>query len=473
MLPTEARNDRIYSGDNDILEEACANISFEPNEAASVLRIIDEGKNLTPTIVSYMFARTVPDAQTLLNRLTQRFPKRERQFPSESDMSSDLGDRDAIIDLDEICNAINPTIPTIAPRIHIWSDTAPFRLATFDNGPMLELGPSSPVLELLGESHEHYFERLRLQEQREGKLSLILRQIEGSDPLKPVPLGLAKLSTLRSIPTAGIDSTIATIDQFDDILSIISGDIHRLNDATDFQASRTDLHVLNPRLVRAEVPGKVRVLHSRSDAMKEMSKAMRELEYNLAARYGAGSLLIMDGTLFGQDKHLSERLVEKGIIFCAVVKNPVSKIMQSWYKDAFTEYGYEEAAGDAIAYNDLLKPGTRSPMIFAEMLSWTSKIFTYYKSPVPGTTALRIEIPAEYAYMCEKIIDVVHCACSVTGDLYNNTALPIVHAEYVAKAMLPDPYQVAEYLRSNLVGEAQTARLQGSFNERRGFPCAN
>ena len=207
--------------------------------------------------------------------------------------------------------------------------------------------------------------------------------------------------------------------------------------------------------------------------MKEMSKAMRELEYNLAANYGSGSLLIMDGTLFGQDKHLSERLVEKGIVFCAVVKNPVSKIMQSWYGDAFTEYGYEEAAGDAIAYNDLLYPGTRSPMIFAEMLSWTSKIFTYYKSPVPGTTALRIEIPAEYAYMSEKIIDVVHCACSVTGDLYNNTALPIVHAEYVAKAMLPDPYQIAEYLRSNLVGEAQTARLQGSFNERRGFPCAS
>ena len=207
--------------------------------------------------------------------------------------------------------------------------------------------------------------------------------------------------------------------------------------------------------------------------MKEMSKAMRELEYNLAANYGSGSLLIMDGTLFGQDKHLSERLVEKGIIFCAIVKNPVSKIMQSWYKDAFTEYGYEEAAGDAIAYNDLLKPGTRSPLIFAEMLSWTSKIFTYYKSPVPGTTALRIEIPAEYAYMSEKIIDVVHSACSVTGDLYNNTALPIVHAEYVAKAMLPDPYQIAEYLRSNLVGEAHTGRLQGSFNERRGFPCAN
>jgi hypothetical protein len=84
---------------------------------------------------------------------------------------------------------------------------------------------------------------------------------------------------------------------------------------------------------------------------------MRDLEYNLAANYGSGSLLIMDGTLFGQDKHLSERLVEKGIVFCAVVKNPVSKIMQSWYGDAFTEYGYEEAAGDAIAYNDLLYPG--------------------------------------------------------------------------------------------------------------------
>src|SRR6266566_2292194 len=237
MLPSEVWNSRIYSGVNDILEEACANTSFEPNEAASVLRIIDEGKNLTPTIVSYMFARTVPDAQTLLNRLTRNFPKRERQFPSESDMWSDLGARDAILDLDEICNAINPTVPTVAPRIHIWSDTSPFRLATFDNGPMLELGPSSPLLELLGESHEDYLERLRLQEQRDGKPSLILRQIEGSDPLKAVPLGPAKLSTLRSTPTAGIDSTIATIDQFDDILSIISGDIHRLNDATDFQAS--------------------------------------------------------------------------------------------------------------------------------------------------------------------------------------------------------------------------------------------
>jgi hypothetical protein len=438
-----------------------------------VLRIMDEGKNLTPSIVSYMFAHPIPDAQTILSRLTQDSLGNEGRAISQSDLSSDVEIRDAILDLDEICGVINPTISAVAPRVHIWSDTSPFRLAMFENDPILNPDISTPVQELLGESHEDYLERLRLQEQKDGKPSLVLRQIEGSDPLKPVPLGPARLSTLRSIPTAGIDSTIATIDQFDDILSIISGDIHRLNDATDFQASRTDLHVLNPRLVRTQVPGKVRVLHSRGDAMKEMSKAMRGLEYSLAAKYGSGSLLIMDGTLFGQDKHLSERLVEKGIVFCAIVKNPISKIMQSWYKDAFTEYGYEEAAGDAIAYNDLLNPGTRSPMVFAEMLSWTSKIFTYYKSPVPGTTALRIEIPAEYAYMSEKIIDVVHCACSVTGDLYNNTALPIVHAEYVAKAMLPDPYQIAEYLRSNLAGEALTARLQGSFNERRGFPSAS
>lgn len=458
----------------DFAHEVCENTSFSSNEAALVLQIVGEGKNLTPGILSYMFARSIADAETLLYNLGQKsLAICADSGSATSEISCDLWNRDAILDLDEICGAINPSMPTIAPRIHIWSDKSPFRLSAFDNCSVLDASLSTEVQDLLGESHEDYITRLRLQEQEQGRASLVLREIEGSDPLKPIVLGPPKLSILHTVPTAGIDSTIATIDQFDDILSIVSGDIHRLNDVADFQASRTDLHVLNPTLVKTPVAGKVRLVQSRSDAMKEMSKSMRELEYGLAAKHGSGVLLIMDGTLFGQDKHLTERLVEKGIVFCAIVKNPVSKIMQSWYSDVFSNYGYEEAAIDAIAYNDLLRPGTRSPMIFAEMFGWTSKIFTYYKSLVPGTTTLRIEIPSEYAYMAEKIIDVVHCSCSVTGDPYNNTALPIVHAEYVAKTMLPDPYQIAEFLRSNLDGDAQASRFQGSFNERRGFPLAN
>ncbi len=199
---------------------------------------MDEGKSLSPRIVSYMFARPIPDAQTLLNRLTRDLARNEGQVVAQSDMSSNLESRDAILDLDEICGVINPTISTVAPRIHIWSDASPFRLASFDNGPIPDPNVSTSIHELLGESHENYLARLTLQEKKDGKPSLLLRQIEGSDPLSPVPLGPANLSTLRSVPTAGIDSTIATIDQFDDILSIISGDVHRLNDATDFQASR-------------------------------------------------------------------------------------------------------------------------------------------------------------------------------------------------------------------------------------------
>src|SRR5260370_33792564 len=134
-----------------------------------------------------------------------------------------------------------------------------------------------------------------------------------------------------------------------------------------------------------------------------MARGMKGIEYGLAYDHGYGTLVIMDGTLFGQDKVLAETLVSRGIVFCSIVKNPISKIVQSWYKDVFAQYGYENAAMDAIAYNDLLKPGTRSPFIFAEMMSWTSKVFTYYKPPIPVATDLRIEVPSDYAYLLDHI----------------------------------------------------------------------
>jgi hypothetical protein len=303
--------------------------------------------------------------------------------------------------------------------------------------------------------------------------NLILRLIEGADPLRSIVLPEPRVSLLNDVQLAGVDSTVATIDQFDAILAITLGDFHWLNKAIDFQFSRGDLYVLNPKLVKSEIPRKIHRIQSRADVAGKLSECMKELEYSLASRHGMGKLVVMDGTLFGQEKDLAESLVSEGIIFCSIVKNPVSTLVQSWYADKFLDYGYENAALDAVVYNDLLRPGTRSPLIFAEMVSWTSKIFAYYKPSIPETTVLRIEIPTDYAYLADPIIDAVHSACSIGGDPYNNTAMPIVHAEYVARAMLPDPYQISEYLRATLQGDAQGKRLRGSFNERRGFPLVN
>ena len=369
--------------------------------------------------------------------------------------------RDAISDISTICSVLNPESLKPQAQIRVWSQKDAFKLDLFDDLRYLPSDHQKEFLEFLGESHAEYMERLKRMEEKEGSLKLLIRLIEGEDPLKPIrlpspDLGLPKVS--------GVDSTIATIDQFDCVISIVSAAFHNLNACVEWSTSRSDLYILNPKIVKHQT---LPVVNKR-DISREISKAMRESEYGLAFWYGGNGIVFIDGSLFGQDKHLINSLIAKGVVFSCIVKNPVSRVVSTWYEDYFNQYGYGNTI-DAIAYNDILPPGTRSPYIFAEMISkpeiWCSKVFTYYKPLIPCSTVLRIEIPTDLFYLADKIVEVVHACCTLSGDYSNSTVAPIVHAEYVAKAMLPDPYHIAERIRSILAYDEN--RLQGSYNMRR------
>jgi hypothetical protein len=90
-------------------------------------------------------------------------------------------------------------------------------------------------------------------------------------------------------------------------------------------------------------------------------------------------------------------------------------MVAEWYTDKFLQYSYVKVGIEAVAYNDMLAPGTRSPFVFAQIaskpISCASKIFTHLKPDIPGTTALRVEIPTDYAYLAEKLVDIVNCSC--------------------------------------------------------------
>jgi len=395
------------------------------------------------------------------------------------DPSLDLGwitdnaQRTALGDLDQIRGAINPHLVRPYSRIHVWNEKTAFHLDFFDNPELMPRAHRLQYEEFLGESHDDYMARYCRIQRSLGDVKLLLRLLEGSDPLNPIRLPDADFGLLNSVSLCGVDSTLATIDQLDDVLSIISADAHILDRGVDHHASRTDLYVLNPKLLCRTIQGKITKVEAREDVSREIGKSMRESEYALAFQYGMDSIIIMDGTLFGRDQALTNALVAKGIIFVCVVKNPVSRIVAEWYGDVFSQYGYEKVAIDAVAFNDMLPSGTRSPFIFAQMtskpISWASKIFTYLKPAIPGTTVFRVEIPADYAYLADRLVDLVHCACLASGDPSNSTALPIVHAEYAAKSMLPDPYDIAENLRATLAADAMETRMQGSFNARRSM----
>lgn len=372
--------------------------------------------------------------------------------------------RDAILDIPKICHILNPTIIKFSPSVHIWNRNDAFESILFDNAESLLHTRSccNEFLQFIGETYEEYLERLKKLEKKNGKLKLIVKLIEGDNPLKPISLAEPKLSLP---PVGGVDSTLATIDYFDCVISIISAAFHQFTCSKDHFISRTDLYVLNPRVTRQNT----KILSNRIDVSRKIGRVMKECEYSLAFQYGGKGVVFLDGAIFGQDKHLIDTLLAGRVIFACIVKNPVSKIVSKWYEDYFADFGYENVTTDAVAYNDLLPPGTRSPYIFAEMISrpniWCSKVFTYYKPLIPCSTVLRVEIPTDIFYLFNKIMNLVHACCTLSGDYTNSTVAPIVHAEYVAKVMLPDPHHISEKIRAILINDE--TRFQGSYNARR------
>jgi len=381
--------------------------------------------------------------------------------------------RNALSDFSEIQSCINPHMMKAKPRVRIWQDKAGFRIETYEDQNFLPQHHKLELKDLLGESHHDYMKRYNRKCDDHGEVKTVLRLMEGSDPLRSIRMPYTSFRLHNSIRLCGVDSALATVDQFDDILSIVSADAHLLKGSRDNFASRTDLFVLNPKVVRKDHEDKIMTIERRAEIPEHIGKAMRELEYALAYTHGRNNVVIMDGTISGQDKVFTNAMVAKGVMFVSVVKNPVSRMVADWYPDLFSEHGYEYVGIDAVAFNDILPPGTRSPLIFHEMvskpISWSSKVFAYLKPDIPGTTVLRVEVPSDYAYMAEKIVEIVHSACLANGDALNCTALPVVNAEYAARAMLPDPFDIAEDLKATLAAESMVTRMQGSYNSRRSM----
>jgi hypothetical protein len=301
--------------------------------------------------------------------------------------------------------------------------------------------------------------------------AIILRMAEGGEPLRAIRLGKPDFAIPKRVNMAGVDSSLASLDQFDDVVAITTADFHSISRNRDNFSSRTDLLALNPRLVVRPIKNKVKIVTTRADISRELSKVMREVEYSLAFRYGGDHVVMMDGPLFGRDKEMVSALLASGIVFVCIVKNPISRMLVTWYPDIFRAKGFDNPAMDAVAINEILPPGSRTPFVFAQMnarpIPWGSKLFTYYKPMIEGAPVLRIDIPTDLAHLSGQLVEAVHCACSLGSDPSNLTAAPITHAEYVARAIMPNPYDVAERMRATLAPDALLTRMQGSFNSRR------